>query len=386
MAAYAERMKLGRNTPCHCGSGKKYKRCCLDRDRATAPAQPVAPIPIPYPELDPSIRTERDDKGRLLGRRFIDAEWQGKRWRAVGNQLAMRPLHETDHEFFVSVLCNALGNDWHKEQLERPEGERHVIERWITEWDAARRGEVEGIDRRQEGEHLYSATATGDLKALLCVAFDVYTLRHAGALPDALIKRLKIDDQFQGARYELAVAAVFVRAGYQLEWITATDRKLPEFIARLPSTGTEIAVEAKSRHRPGVLSHAGETPDMESLKVDVGGLMRAALEKETDGRPFVICLDMNLPTVRKQTFEEWLPELHENVLAQFGEGSTGGTDPYGGVFFTNYSWHWDGDRPAGNPMHFVVVPQKTATPLPENEVILLAEALFQYGDVPQSGA
>jgi hypothetical protein len=26
-------MKLGRNELCHCRSGKKYKRCCLDRDR-----------------------------------------------------------------------------------------------------------------------------------------------------------------------------------------------------------------------------------------------------------------------------------------------------------------------------------------------------------------
>lgn len=23
-------MKRGRNDPCHCGSGKKYKRCCMD--------------------------------------------------------------------------------------------------------------------------------------------------------------------------------------------------------------------------------------------------------------------------------------------------------------------------------------------------------------------
>jgi SEC-C motif len=25
-------MKLGRNEPCHCGSGAKYKRCCLGKD------------------------------------------------------------------------------------------------------------------------------------------------------------------------------------------------------------------------------------------------------------------------------------------------------------------------------------------------------------------
>ena len=24
--------KLGRNDPCHCGSGKKYKKCCIDAD------------------------------------------------------------------------------------------------------------------------------------------------------------------------------------------------------------------------------------------------------------------------------------------------------------------------------------------------------------------
>jgi hypothetical protein len=26
--------KIGRNQPCPCGSGKKYKRCCWERDRA----------------------------------------------------------------------------------------------------------------------------------------------------------------------------------------------------------------------------------------------------------------------------------------------------------------------------------------------------------------
>lgn len=25
----------GRNDPCHCGSGRKYKNCCLERDNST---------------------------------------------------------------------------------------------------------------------------------------------------------------------------------------------------------------------------------------------------------------------------------------------------------------------------------------------------------------
>jgi hypothetical protein len=30
--------KPGRNEPCHCGSGRKYKHCCLDKDNAKAAA------------------------------------------------------------------------------------------------------------------------------------------------------------------------------------------------------------------------------------------------------------------------------------------------------------------------------------------------------------
>jgi len=42
--------RLGRNEPCHCGSGRKYKHCCLEKDereaaaaRAKAAAEPATP-------------------------------------------------------------------------------------------------------------------------------------------------------------------------------------------------------------------------------------------------------------------------------------------------------------------------------------------------------
>jgi Flp pilus assembly protein TadD len=53
--------KTGRNDPCHCGSGKKYKRCCLDQDEATeratrAAAEAAKPPPqvVRGPLLDES--------------------------------------------------------------------------------------------------------------------------------------------------------------------------------------------------------------------------------------------------------------------------------------------------------------------------------------------
>jgi hypothetical protein len=44
---------LGRNDPCHCGSGKKYKQCCLARDEAAARvarAKAAAEAPLPAAE------------------------------------------------------------------------------------------------------------------------------------------------------------------------------------------------------------------------------------------------------------------------------------------------------------------------------------------------
>ena len=44
---------LGRNDPCHCGSGKKYKQCCLGKDEEkarTARAKAAAEAPLPTAE------------------------------------------------------------------------------------------------------------------------------------------------------------------------------------------------------------------------------------------------------------------------------------------------------------------------------------------------
>ena len=38
--------KDGRNKPCHCGSGKKYKRCCLAKDQAASSTAPATRHPI----------------------------------------------------------------------------------------------------------------------------------------------------------------------------------------------------------------------------------------------------------------------------------------------------------------------------------------------------
>ena len=59
--------KIGRNDPCPCGSGKKYKKCCMASDEAAAraarPAQPAA-APARRPSLA-SYFQEHDELDEL---------------------------------------------------------------------------------------------------------------------------------------------------------------------------------------------------------------------------------------------------------------------------------------------------------------------------------
>jgi len=55
---------LGRNDPCHCGSGKKYKQCHLAADEAKArEARAKAADSAPVPEAEASAAPEKAGGG-----------------------------------------------------------------------------------------------------------------------------------------------------------------------------------------------------------------------------------------------------------------------------------------------------------------------------------
>ena len=59
-------MKIGRNDPCHCGSGKKYKKCCLAKDDASksaAVSQSSPSSPLPWVMDDDHLD---DDSNRVV--------------------------------------------------------------------------------------------------------------------------------------------------------------------------------------------------------------------------------------------------------------------------------------------------------------------------------
>jgi tetratricopeptide (TPR) repeat protein len=58
--------KAGRNDPCPCGSGKKYKHCCLERDRAAELAPAIAQrIALQAQEADRAAQ-RKDYQAELL--------------------------------------------------------------------------------------------------------------------------------------------------------------------------------------------------------------------------------------------------------------------------------------------------------------------------------
>ena len=101
-------------------------------------------------------------------------------------------------------------------------------------------------------------TLTGPAKAHLCFSYDLYWLPLVNKLPLSLITRLKQFQAFQGARYEILIAAVFARAGFDIEWIddVKAKGKHPEFIATHRQTKKKVGVETKSRKRQGSYNFA----------------------------------------------------------------------------------------------------------------------------------
>ena len=55
-----DRPTPGRNAPCRCGSKKKYKACCWDKDRSQSLERPAPPASPPAaPAEDPKAKSDK---------------------------------------------------------------------------------------------------------------------------------------------------------------------------------------------------------------------------------------------------------------------------------------------------------------------------------------
>ena len=105
-------MKPGRNDPCPCGSGKKYKKCCQEKSEASKlvadnSGEGKAPAPAEINQLialfNAGRHTELETRVRLLLDRFPDS---GFAWKVLG---AILPIQ--DSLFALQKATELLPND-----------------------------------------------------------------------------------------------------------------------------------------------------------------------------------------------------------------------------------------------------------------------------------
>jgi hypothetical protein len=109
-----------------------------------------------------------------------------------------------------------------------------------------------------------------------------------------------------------------VRAGFSIAYEDEVEvtTKHPEFVATHRATGVHVAVEAKSKHRDGVLGYAQSTPPATAAdqRAKIHRLVINALKKQP-GKPYVIFADVNLPDVAPAPAgsPSWHDEVHRSL-------------------------------------------------------------------------
>lgn len=314
----------GRNDPCPCGSGKKFKRCHLGSgSHVTSSAQ-----------VDPEYRQRRMEAARIqrerqqgLGKPIIAADFNGERFVAVKNRLFHSARFRTFHDFLVRYAMTALGPAWGTKELRTPEPERHPIALWYQALCRHQRKFMSGSGK------IESLPYSGGTAAFMHLAYDLYSLDHNAELQERLLARLRNPQTFSGARYETYVAAVFIRAGFDLVFENEQDGSTThcEFTATSRRSGKRFSVEAKRR---------------QSRRLKLGRLFNDALSKRAD-HTRVVFMDVNTPDDgRGEVRPVFLDILRRRLRASEGTLLNGRPRPAAYVVMTNTPWEYDLDGPA----------------------------------------
>ncbi|MBU1978399.1 MAG: SEC-C domain-containing protein [Gammaproteobacteria bacterium] len=263
--------KIGRNEKCPCGSGKKYKRC----HGSIVHLEQLHPAIAQMQRRAEAAHVQRQ-RQQGLGKPIISAETSsGHRLVAVKNRLLHSKGWKTFHDFLSDYIKMALDPEWGNAELAKPPEERHPILNWYQKLCAHQKTFI-----TKQGT-VASAPMTGAVAAYMHLAYDLYALDHNAELQKKLVARLRNLDNFEGARYEVFVAAMLIRAGFEIEFENEDDRSTShcEFTATFTKTGRKFSVEAK--HRAGA-------------RLRMGRLLTGALAKHA-AHLRIVFIDINLP-------------------------------------------------------------------------------------------
>jgi hypothetical protein len=261
----------------------------------------------------------------------------------AGNRLLTDKRWKTFHDFLFTYIGTLIEQDWFRTEAAKPVEQRHPLMQWYQVLDAL------GTWREHpRGEMRKVSSPPALVSALLSFSYEIYTLENYGLLTERLLSRLKRPEHFQGARYEVYVAAACLRAGFDVELEDEDDRTTShcEFTVTQRSSGHKYSVEAKSRQRAGYLGVAGTRAALDEIEANCTGLLVPALRKVAQHERIVF-IDINVPPSDSALFEsDWFNRIVYQIERLDTKPPQGPPLPPAIVFFTNFPHHFiDGDNP-----------------------------------------
>ena len=397
--------KVGRNDPCPCGNGKKYKKCHGNPLESIAPEAPTPRQQTSQPpfslrelapnEITPELRRMQAeaqnprvnlDFTRQFGqiRPPISLDYQGYKFVVAGNKVVFQPKERA--QFFTDILLtfvqNTFGREWFEGEVAKPRGTRHPV------FEARHKAMTYMNNQPRDAQGVYKAEMTGPMLGYFTFAYDLFTVQDNGRLDVRLIERLMNCDQFQGARHELFAEATCLRAGFSIEHEDETDgsTRHAEFSATHKTTGQTVSVEAKSKHRPGILGFPGTRQAEGEHNLNVGQLLNDAIQKNSQ-HPLVVFFDLNLPwSTAGRLLDMQIPPhpLIHNTLNRMRRRYSG-RDPINLLVVTNHPAHYTEDEDAApSPQLLTIQTQLPVKPVARPDALMaIHQAANVYGRIPQ---
>ncbi|MGQ0430209.1 MAG: YecA family protein [Gammaproteobacteria bacterium] len=311
----------GRNSPCPCGSGRKFKHCHgqLNHPLSRPGFQDEMQRALERHEARERLREHQHGRGHPI----VSFEFEGRRFIAVKNKL-YHGKWTTLFDFLAYYVKNTFGEVWWKAEVSNPSANPHPIQNWAQALNLyqQRLGQVPG--------KVQSAAMSGATAAYFGLAYNLFLLDHNVEVQQQLVKRLKNPRQFYPAYYETFVAAWFILAGFELNLENENDptESHCEFTAYAKESGNRYSVEAKSRQ-------SGKT------HLDVGTQLAAALKKSA-AYTRIVLIDVNVPSEQAETEQQWIEGVSSKITGREAKLTVDGVPaPPAYVIVTNNPSHHD---------------------------------------------
>ena len=337
-------MKTGRNEPCRCGSGKKFKKCCLN---ATKPGARRAPIP----ERDPAFLARAQAMLRLnQAAENVRQQQQGHgrpivSWMDEANGFRFVAVKQTVHwgknwfifpNFLDYFMKKMLDHEWG--ERERGKGQ-HPLFRWLQKTQA--------YSSQKPGEpKVKTIVMMGFIACWLHLAYALYLIAHHDDIPELLLKRLRNPVTFMPAYHEAIVGAALAVAGMEISCAeTKTgSTPTPEFRAKSKASGKTYEIEAKRKN--GWKAPTGDVTNEEfqrELEVYVRNQIHNASKKKLTNP--VYWFELSIPTMMAEADWRVVAEKAEAAIRDAESSMTVNGEPIAPAYVvvTNHTFLADED-------------------------------------------